>query len=54
MPFTTVKDEMRRFYDGELHSGSGKVVTNRKQAIAIALSEQKKKSRGKTLMEMAK
>lgn len=46
-----VAQEMRRFGKGKLHSGkSGKVVTNPKQAIAIALSEaglsrQKKLSR---------
>jgi len=35
-----VEQEMRRFKEGKLHSGkSGKVVTNRKQAIAIAMSE---------------
>lgn len=35
---------MHEFKAGELHSGSstGPKVTNRKQAIAIALSEQKK------------
>lgn len=34
-----VGDEMRRFKSGELHSGgSGKVVQNKKQALAIALS----------------
>ena len=35
---------MKEFKGGQLHSGSssGKVVTNRKQAIAIGLSEQKK------------
>lgn len=34
-----VGEEMRRFKKGELHSGkSGKVVTDRKQAQAIALS----------------
>ena len=44
MPFTSVGDEMRRFKQGGLHSGSnaGPVVTNPKQAIAIALSEQRK------------
>jgi hypothetical protein len=33
---------MREFKDGALHSGSstGPVVTKRKQAVAIALSEQ--------------
>jgi hypothetical protein len=34
-----VEQEMRRFKAGKLHSGSGKVVTDRKQAIAIALNE---------------
>lgn len=34
-----VESEMRRFHKGELHSGKGgKVVTNSKQAKAIALS----------------
>lgn len=35
---------MREYKSGELHSGSktGKVVTNPKQAIAIAINEQKK------------
>ena len=45
MPFKSVKDEMDKFESGQLHSGSptGPVVTNPKQAIAIALSEKKKK-----------
>lgn len=36
-----VKHEMEKFKKGELHSGSseGPVVTNPKQAIAIALNE---------------
>jgi hypothetical protein len=36
-----VKQEMDKFAAGDLHSGSksGPVVTNRKQAIAISLSE---------------
>ena len=35
-----VEQEMHRFKQGKLHSGkSGKVVTSRKQAIAIALNE---------------
>ncbi len=36
-----VHQEMSKFKSGSLHSGSpkGPVVTNRKQAIAIALSE---------------
>lgn len=36
-----VKQEMHKFKEGTLHSGSktGPIVTNRKQAIAIALKE---------------
>lgn len=36
-----VRQELRKFKAGELHSGSkrGPIVTNRKQAIAIALSQ---------------
>ena len=36
-----IEKVMHEFKEGELHSGSktGKVVKNRKQAIAIALSE---------------
>lgn len=34
---------MKEFKRGTLHSGSGKEVTNPKQAIAIALSEARKK-----------
>jgi hypothetical protein len=36
-----VEQEMHKFKFGDLHSGSktGPVVTNRKQAIAIAMSE---------------
>jgi hypothetical protein len=30
---------MKKFKEGELKSGSGKPVTNRKQAIAIAMHE---------------
>ena len=39
-----VRGIMEEFKSGELHSGSksGPVVTNRKQAIAIALSEKRK------------
>ena len=38
---TRVKDELSKFEAGSLHSGSknGPQVTDRKQAIAIALSE---------------
>ena len=40
---------MHEFKHGQLHSGSkkGPKVTDRKQAVAIALSEQKKARRGK-------
>ena len=40
-----IKGVMDEFRAGKLHSGSktGKVVTNRKQAIAIGISEQKKR-----------
>ena len=34
-----VKMVMHEFKHGALHSGSGKVVKNRKQAVAIAMSE---------------
>ncbi len=36
-----VKQELHKFKEGKLHSGSksGPVVTKRKQAVAIALSE---------------
>lgn len=39
-----VEKVMREFKEGELHSGSksGPKVTNRKQAVAIALSEERK------------
>ena len=44
MPFKSVADEMHKWKQGSLHSGSSKgpVVKNQKQAIAIALSEQRK------------
>jgi Family of unknown function (DUF6496) len=38
-----VKSTMRRRKKGTLKSGSGRKVTSRKQAIAIALSEARKK-----------
>lgn len=46
MPWDEV---MHKFKKGNLHSGSkhGKKVTNRKQAIAIMLSEKKKAGEGK-------
>ena len=47
MPFDQV---MSKFKKGSLRSGSksGKQVTNRKQAIAIMLSEKKKAAAGNT------
>lgn len=46
MPFDEV---MHKFKRGKLHSGSktGKKVTNRKQAIAIMLSEKRQAEGGK-------
>jgi hypothetical protein len=38
---------MEEFKRGTLHSGSGKIVRNKKQAIAIAISESKKRRRKK-------
>ena len=34
-----VEEVLHEFKEGELHTGSGKTVTNRKQAIAIGLDE---------------
>lgn len=47
MPYDEV---MHKFKHGQLHSGSkkGKKVTDRKQAIAIMLSEKRKAGEGKT------
>jgi len=46
MPFTEV---MSKYKEGKLHSGSdsGPKVKNRKQAIAIMLSEKRKAAGGK-------
>lgn len=43
-----VEKVMHEFKAGELHSGSksGPTVTDRRQAIAIAMQEQRKKNRG--------
>lgn len=44
----SVRGVMHEFKTGKLHSGSkkGPVVKNRKQAIAIALSEQRQQKGG--------
>jgi hypothetical protein len=39
----SVKKEMHKLKEGTLKSGSGKKVTSRKQAVAIGLSEARKK-----------
>ncbi|HSX28823.1 MAG TPA: DUF6496 domain-containing protein [Candidatus Saccharimonadales bacterium] len=39
----SVKKEMHKLKKGELKSGSGKKVTSKKQAVAIGLSEARKK-----------
>lgn len=48
MPFKSVKGVMDEWKAGTLHSGSprGPVVTNQQQAVAIALSEQRKAKQG--------
>lgn len=45
-PINKVERVMREFKSGALHSGSksGPPVTNRKQAVAIGMSEQRKAS----------
>lgn len=50
MPFDQV---MHKFGQGELHSGSksGPKITNRKQAVAVMLSEKRKAQQGKTEYE---
>lgn len=40
-----VRVVMREFKEGKLYSSSGEKVTNRDQAIAIALSEQRRQTR---------
>lgn len=44
-----VEKTMHEFKHGQLHSGSkkGPKVKSRKQAVAIALSQQRKKDKGK-------
>jgi hypothetical protein len=40
-----VHEEMHEMKEGKLKSGSGKIVTNPKQAIAIGLSEARKEGK---------
>lgn len=42
-----IKTELHKFKAGKLHSGSkkGRIVTSRKQAIAIALSVSRRRKR---------
>ena len=49
MPKSKVQKVMGEFKRGSLHSGSkkGPKVTSRKQAVAIALSQQRRVKRGK-------
>jgi hypothetical protein len=45
-PATKIKKVMREFKEGTLHSGKkGPVVKNPKQALAIAISESKRKKK---------
>jgi len=45
-PATKIRKVMREFKEGTLHSGKkGPVVKNPKQAIAIAISESKRKKK---------
>jgi len=50
----SIRGVLHEFKEGDLHSGSssGPVVKNRKQAIAIALSEQRQQ--GKSTAQMLK
>lgn len=52
----SVRGVMHEFKHRELHSGSktGPVVTKRKQAVAIALSEQRQQRKGPILPGQAK
>ena len=45
-PATKIRKVMREFKEGTLHSGKkGPVVKNPKQAVAIAISESKRKKK---------
>lgn len=55
MPYSSIKDELRRFAAGELHSGKGgPVVTDKKQALAIAYSEERRKKHGADIRDAVK
>lgn len=45
------KQVMHEFKEGELHSSSGQKVTDRKQALAIALSKAASKREARTARE---
>lgn len=49
-------DEMKKFSEGRLHSGSksGPTVTSREQAIAIGLSESGQSKKGRTKRRKAR
>ena len=40
---------MHEFKKGQLHSSSGQTVTDPKQAMAIALSEQRRSAQGRAI-----
>lgn len=44
-PKYRVEVVMKEYKRGTLHSGSGSIVKNKKQAIAIAISESKKRKK---------
>ena len=52
-PETKIKVVMKEFDAGKLHSGSGAIVTNPKQALAIGYSESRRQ-RGKRMGRRAK
>lgn len=45
--FSKVEKVMKEYKSGKLKSSSGKKVTNQKQAVAIALSEQRAQDKKK-------
>jgi len=55
MPFVSVENELHKFKHGQLHSGrGGKVVKLRKQAVAIALSEQRRAGESSSMHALKK